>query len=237
MKIIPAIDVLGGKCVRLSEGNFNTSRTYYDDPVEVAKLFESHGIKHLHLVDLDGARAGHVINLSILEHITKETNMLVDVGGGIQSDIDIRRVFDAGASQVTAGSIVIKNEALFLSWLEQYGADKIILGADCKDGKIVTNGWTKTSTFPIIDYIQKYSRWGISRIISTDISKDGMLKGPSFDLYNSILNECNINVIASGGIATMQDLHQLRQLGCEGAIIGKAIYERTISLKQLSGLC
>lgn len=237
MRIIPAIDIMGGTCVRLSEGNFNQSKTYYQNPVEVAKLFESNGIQYLHLIDLDGAQTGKVVNLKVLEQIATQTNLIIDFGGGVQSDKDIQLAFDAGASQITAGSIVVKNEPLFLDWLKRYGSERIILGADCKEGKIAINGWTTLSDVCVIEYINNYSLLGITHVISTDISKDGMLQGPSFELYASILKELDVHLIASGGITVLDDVIQLKQAGCAGVIIGKAIYEGTITFKELNALC
>lgn len=237
MKIIPAIDIMDGKCVRLSEGNFNASKMYYEDPLEVARMFEANGLKHLHMVDLDGARAGHVIHHRILEKITAQTSLQVDFGGGVQSDQDIRIAFDSGASQITAGSVVIKNEPLFLEWLNRYGAEDIILGADCRNGLVATNGWLNTSGFAVVEFIKKYTNLGITRVISTDIAKDGMLQGPSLELYKAVLKECKVDLIASGGISSIRDLIALKELGCKGAIIGKAIYEGTITLNELKDLC
>jgi phosphoribosylformimino-5-aminoimidazole carboxamide ribotide isomerase len=237
MRIIPAIDLMNGKCVRLSAGNFSQSTIYHDDPVDVAKRFEDNGLKYLHLVDLDGAKAGNILNLHVLNQISNQTNLVIDFGGGVQTNEDIQSAFDAGAAQITAGSIVVKNESLFLSWLKKYGPEKIILGADCKNETIVTNAWNTLSTIPVTEHILKYTRLGIRKVISTDISKDGMLQGPSYTLYTSILESCNINLVASGGVTTMEDLTRLKQIGCEGAIIGKAIYEGTITLKELSALC
>ena len=237
MRIIPAIDIIDGKCVRLTKGDYATKKIYNENPVEVAKEFAANGITFLHLVDLDGAKSNQIVNYRVLENIVKETGLLVDFGGGLKTDKDLKIAFDSGANQITGGSIAVKNEALFSSWIETYGADKIILGADCLNEKIATNGWLEDSELNVFDFIQKYQYKGIQSVICTDISKDGMLEGPSFNLYKEILSKSAINLIASGGVSNMNDLIQLNEIGCEGAIVGKAIYEGTISLKELSTLC
>ncbi len=234
MRKIPAIDIINGKCVRLTKGDYTTQIIYSEDPLEVAKEFEDHGIKYLHLVDLDGARSNAIVNYNILKNIALNTNLTIDFGGGIKSDLDIQIAFDSGASQITGGSIAVKNPEIFVKWIDKYGGSKVILGADVRNEKIATNGWMEDSNREIISFIEYYQRKGIKRTISTDISKDGMLKGPSYQLYKKILNKIpNINLIASGGISSISDLVKLRELGCEGAIIGKAIYEKRIKLKQL----
>ena len=237
MRIIPAIDIIDGKCVRLSTGDFNQKTEYQNSPLEMAKQFESNGIKHLHLVDLDGAKSGQIVNWKVLEQIANQTNLIIDFGGGVQSNSDIALAFNAGATQITAGSLVLKNEDLFHEWLSKYGGDKIILGADCLNGKIATNGWQNISELTVIDFINTHQKFGVKHVVSTDIAKDGMLQGPSIDLYKEILSECSVDLIASGGVTTLDDLIQLKQIGCDGAIIGKAIYEGTIKLKELSMLC
>lgn len=237
MRIIPAIDIINGKCVRLSKGDYSTSKIYNENPVEVARMFEDKGIKYLHLVDLDGAKSKKIINWKVLQDIAKSTNLKIDFGGGIKSTNDIRIAFDSGARQVSGGSVAANNPILFLKWLEEYGPGKIILGADSKNRLIMTNGWTEESEIDIITYIKKYAAKGIKSVICTDIEKDGMLQGPSFNLYNEIIKECDARLIASGGIASMQDLEKLRVMGCDGAIIGKAIYENKITLKELGTLC
>lgn len=237
MRIIPAIDIINGKCVRLSKGDYNTSTIYNENPLEVAKAFEAHGLQYLHLVDLDGAKAKKIINHKILYQIAHYTNLSIDFGGGLQSNEDINIAFDNGASQITGGSIAVNNPTLFIEWLQQFGAHKIILGADCNNRKIATNGWMQSSDIDVIDFIKNYTTHGVECVISTDISKDGMLQGASNDLYTAILNETNIKLIASGGIACINDVLQLKQIGCEGAIIGKAIYEKKITLQELSVLC
>ncbi|MFK8055213.1 MAG: 1-(5-phosphoribosyl)-5-[(5-phosphoribosylamino)methylideneamino]imidazole-4-carboxamide isomerase [Saprospiraceae bacterium] len=237
MRIIPAIDIIDGKCVRLTKGDYNSMTTYSDSPVDVAKSFEANGITHLHVVDLDGAKAKQVVNYKTLEAIATQTNLIVDFGGGIKRDEDLKVAFNSGAQQVTAGSIAAKNRTLFLSWIEKYGAEKIILGADCKDRKIATDGWLEASEIDVLDFIKGYEAVGIQSTICTDISKDGMLQGPSIELYEEILASSNVALIASGGVASMEDLFELKALGCAGAIVGKAIYENRITLKQLSELC
>ncbi len=237
MRIIPAIDIIDGKCVRLSKGDYNTKKIYNENPLEVAKEFEDSGIKYLHVVDLDGAKSKHIVNYNILEAIASKTNLIVDFGGGIKTDKDIEIAFDSGASQITGGSIAANNPTLFLEWLETYGADKIILGADCSNRKISTNGWLNQSDLDVVDFIKEYESKGIKNVICTDIAKDGMLAGTSNELYKEIMNESNVNLIASGGVSNMDDLYQLVDLGCEGAILGKAIYEGKITLIELQELC
>ncbi len=237
MRIIPAIDIIDGKCVRLTKGDYNTKKVYNEDPLEVAKMFEDYGIKYLHLVDLDGAKSSHIVNYNILEKIAVKTNLKIDFGGGIKSDNDVRIAFESGANQITGGSIAVRNPQMFIKWLETYGNDKIILGADVKNRKISTNGWQKTDNIDIIDFIKNYESKGIKYVICTDISKDGMLQGPSTKLYSEILGNSNVNLIASGGVTSIDDLITLQKAGCEGTIIGKAIYEGKIDLKELKKLC
>lgn len=235
MRIIPAIDIIDGKCVRLSKGDYDTKKIYNESPLEVAKEFEQAGITYLHLVDLDGAKASKIINYKVLENIASKTNLQIDFGGGIKSDEDIKTAFKSGANQITGGSIAVKNPELFEKWIEQYGESKIILGADANKGKIATNGWLEESNQDIIPFIQNYQDKGITYVISTDIEKDGMLSGPSFELYEAIIKNSNdsLKLIASGGISTFNEIPKLAEIGCEGVIIGKAIYENRISLKQL----
>lgn len=234
MRIIPAIDIINGKCVRLTKGDFATQKIYNENPLEVASEFEDAGIEYLHLVDLDGAKSGQITNHKILESITSKTKLKVDFGGGIKNDEDLKIAFDCGASQVTGGSIAVNDPTKFVQWLEEFGGEKIILGADFINGKIATNGWQKSSKQELIGFILDYFRKGIRYVISTDISKDGMLKGPSLETYKRIMNQIPVQLIASGGITTVEDLKNLKEAGCEGAIVGKAIYEGMISLKQLS---
>ncbi|MDX1828214.1 MAG: 1-(5-phosphoribosyl)-5-[(5-phosphoribosylamino)methylideneamino]imidazole-4-carboxamide isomerase [Lutibacter sp.] len=234
MRIIPAIDIIDGKCVRLSKGDYATKIIYNENPLEIAKLFEDHGVNYLHLVDLDGAKASHIVNYKVLENIALNTNLKIDFGGGLKSNEDLRVAFESGANQITGGSIAVKNPAIFKNWLQLYGADKIILGADAKDEKVAVSGWLESSEENLIPFIQKHENEGVSYVICTDISKDGMLQGPSFDLYQKILNETkNIKLITSGGISTFEELPKLAEMGCEGTIIGKAIYENRISMKEI----
>lgn len=237
MRIIPAIDILKGKCVRLTKGDYATQKIYNENPLEVARQFEDFGIEYLHLVDLDGAKSSQIVNHKTLYSIASKTNLKIDFGGGLKSTADLEIAFENGANQITAGSIAVKNEKLVLEWLIKYGAEKIILGADCLDNKIATNGWLENSNLEVIDFIKRYQENTIQTVICTDISKDGMLQGPSFDLYKDILKEVKINLIASGGISSLDDVLALKLMGCEGAIIGKAIYEGKINLDDLQELC
>lgn len=233
MRIIPAIDIIDGKCVRLSKGDYSTKKIYNENPLEVAKNFEAHGIEYLHLVDLDGAKSKHIVNHKILEQIAGKTRLKVDFGGGLKTDIDLRIAFESGASQITGGSIAVKDSSTFKNWLTTYGSDKIILGADAHNRKIAIAGWLEESDEDVVDFIKMYQKEGVDYVICTDISKDGMLAGPSFDLYKEILEESNVKLIASGGISSFEELPKLSAMGCEGTIIGKAIYENRITLKQL----
>ena len=237
MRIIPAIDIINGKCVRLTKGDYATQKTYNENPVEVARSFEDAGIKYLHLVDLDGAKSGSIVNHKVLESIATQTNLTIDFGGGVKSDTDIQKAFEYGASQITAGSIAVKNTEKVAQWLSRYGAEKIILGADCNNRKIALNGWLQESNTDVLEFIQGYQKKGIKSVICTDIAKDGMLQGPSTNLYKEIIGSANINLIASGGITDIQDVIDMKAIGCEGAIIGKALYEGKIELKELSKLC
>jgi phosphoribosylformimino-5-aminoimidazole carboxamide ribotide isomerase len=234
MRIIPAIDIIDGKCVRLTKGDYSTKKIYNEDPLEVAKTFEGAGIKYLHLVDLDGAKANHIVNYKVLESIATGTELRIDFGGGLKSDNDLRIAFDSGAHQITGGSVAVRKPELFEQWIRKYGSDKIILGADAKNGKIATGGWLESSDLELIPFISAYEAKGISYVICTDISKDGMLEGPSFDVYKQILDSCkDLKLIASGGISKLEELPQIEALGCEGVIIGKAIYEQRIELNEL----
>ena len=246
MRIIPAIDIIEGKCVRLTKGDYNTKKVYNENPLEIAKQFEASGIEYLHVVDLDGAKANHIVNYKVLEQIASNTNLKIDFGGGLKTNEDLHVAFESGANQITGGSIAVKHPAVFESWIAEYGSDQIVLGADCDNENIAINGWQEESDLKVIPFIQDYQSKGIQYVICTDIAKDGMLEGPSFELYKSILNECNVittaqcgqkfqllKLIASGGISTFDELPKLEELGCEGVIIGKAIYENRISLKQL----
>ena len=234
MQIIPAIDIIDGKCVRLTEGDYAQKTIYNENPLEVAKAFEDAGIKRLHLVDLDGAKAGVVKNWKILESIALHTKLVIDFGGGIKTDQDVALVFERGASLATIGSIAVANPELFLNWVSTYGAHAFFLGADVKDNLIAVNGWMKTSNIPINDFISGYIDKGITNIFCTDVTKDGKLEGPSTVLYQSLLTMFpNLKLVASGGVSSLQDLETLANIGCAGAIVGKAIYENRISLKAL----
>ena len=242
MRIIPAIDIIEGKCVRLSKGDYDTKKIYNEHPLEVAKEFEAHGIQYLHLVDLDGAKSKHIVNHKVLEQIASKTSLKIDFGGGLKTNEDLRIAFESGVNQITGGSIAVKDKETFTSWIKTYSADKIILGADAMDEKVAVAGWQEESNEELLPFIQSYQEKGIQYVICTDISKDGMLEGPSFELYKKILAdtdvassavEKSIKLIASGGISTFDELPKLAEIGCEGTIVGKAIYENRISLKQL----
>ncbi|WP_460218905.1 1-(5-phosphoribosyl)-5-[(5-phosphoribosylamino)methylideneamino]imidazole-4-carboxamide isomerase [Psychroserpens sp. MEBiC05023] len=234
MRIIPAIDIIEGKCVRLTKGDYNTKKIYNENPVEVAKEFEAAGIQYLHVVDLDGAKAQHIVNYKVLEQISSKTNLKIDFGGGLKSDEDLHIAFNSGVKQITGGSIAVKNPDVFGSWVAKYGGTKIILGADCINNTIAVSGWQEESNMSVIPFIKSYETKGIKYVICTDIAKDGMLEGPSFGLYKQILSETkNIKLIASGGVTSIDDLNALEDLGCEGAIIGKALYEGHIRLRDL----
>ena len=234
MQIIPAIDIIDGKCVRLTEGDYAQKTIYNEDPLEVAKAFEAAGIQRLHLVDLDGAKSGAVKNWKVLENIALNTKLVIDFGGGIKTNDDVALVFERGATLATIGSMAVANPTLFLSWVKTYGADRFFLGADVKDNHIAVNGWMQTSNIAIDSFISDYLAQGISNIFCTDVSKDGRLEGPSTALYQSLIQLFpNLNLVASGGVSSLQDLETLKAIGCAGAIVGKAIYENRISLESL----
>jgi len=234
MRIIPAIDIIEGKCVRLTKGDYSTKKVYSENPVEVAKEFEAAGIQYLHVVDLDGAKAKHIVNYKVLEQISSKTNLKIDFGGGLKSNEDLHIAFNSGAKQITGGSIAVKNPEIFEGWIAKYGGVKIILGADCNNEKIAVSGWQEESDMEVIPFIQSYKNKGVKYVICTDIAKDGMLEGPSFDLYKRILNASkDIKLIASGGVTSIDDINALEDLGCEGVIIGKALYEGHIRLRDL----
>jgi phosphoribosylformimino-5-aminoimidazole carboxamide ribotide isomerase len=234
MRIIPAIDLIDGRCVRLSKGDYATQKIYNEHPLEVAKAFEDHGIQHLHLVDLDGAKSKHIVNHKVLEDIASKTSLKIDFGGGLKSDEDLKIAFESGAHQVTGGSIAVKEPGVFEQWIETYGSEKIILGADVQGDRIATNGWLETSDHRLVDFVKDYHAKGIQYVICTDISKDGMLEGPSFEVYADLLAaQSGIKLIASGGISSFDELPRLAAMGCEGTIIGKAIYENRITLAAL----
>ncbi len=233
MKIIPAIDIIDGKCVRLSKGDYNTQKIYNENPLEVAKEFENCGIRFLHLVDLDGAKSKHIVNQKVLETLASKTSLHIDFGGGLKSEKDIETAFNCGAKQITIGSIAVQNPEFCFQLIKKYGAEKIMLGADCENKKIKTSGWLEESNQDVIDFILNYQKNGIKNVICTDISKDGMLQGASEDLYAEILDKTNTKLIASGGISCIEDVYKMKEIGCSGTIIGKAIYEGNISLKKL----
>lgn len=235
MQIIPAIDLINGHCVRLTQGDYQQKKVYSNHPLEVAKMFEDEGFSRLHLVDLDGAKAGHIVNLKVLELLASKTSLSIDFGGGVHQRTDVKNVLDAGADMVTVGSVAVKKETLFLEWIEEFGADAFFLGADVKNGKIAVSGWVETIDIDVLSFVRKYVSKGIRHIFCTDVSKDGLLQGPSIDLYKEILHHFpNIHFVASGGVATLKDVEDLATIGCYGVIIGKAIYEQAIILKDLS---
>lgn len=235
MKIVPAIDIIDGKCVRLSKGNFNTSKIYGDNPLEMAKMFADAGLKRLHLVDLDGARSRHIVNTRTLESIAGNTDLIIDFGGGVKSRRDIDTAFDCGASMVIVGSTAITDRELMYEWIEEFGEDRIILGADVRNGLISVNGWKEDSDLKLDDFLKEYRAKGITRVLCTDINRDGMLQGPATELYRSILRDFpGIKLIASGGVSSIEDLIELRKEGLYEAIVGKAYYEGKITLKQLA---
>jgi phosphoribosylformimino-5-aminoimidazole carboxamide ribotide isomerase len=237
MRIIVAIDIIGGKCVRLTRGDFNTKKVYNENPLEVALQIEDNGIKYLHLVDLDGAKNKKIENLKVLEKIASKTKLKIDFGGGLRSYEDLITVFNAGARQATAGSIAVSDPGLFIEWLSKLGQEKLILGADCIDRQVSAGGWLEKSDKEIISFISDYRSKGVKYTICTDIKKDGMLDGPSTELYKEILDAVKINLVASGGISSMKDIEDVREAGCEGVIIGKAVYEGKITLNELGKLC
>lgn len=237
MQIIPAIDIIDGKCVRLTQGDYNQKIVYNENPLEVAKQFEDAGLERLHLVDLDGAKAGAVKNWKVLEDIAANTSLVIDFGGGIKKEEDVNIVFNAGAALATVGSLAVKNEALFVEWLQKFGADNFLLGADVKGEKIAVGGWLETTDIWIYDFIAKYTAHGVRQLFCTDVSKDGKLEGPSIELYKNIIAKFpQLFFIASGGVSNLHDLEELKAIGCGGAIVGKAIYEGRVTLGQLTAL-
>ncbi len=232
--IIPAIDIIGGKCVRLTKGDYGQSRVYSDNPLDMARRFEDAGCRRLHLVDLDGAKSHHVVNHAVLEKIASHTGLVIDFGGGIKSDEDIKIAFDSGASMITGGSVAVNQPDMFENWLGTYGPDKIILGADARDGKISTSGWLQDSEMELIPFIRLYGEKGVTQVISTDINVDGTLSGPSIDMYKKILNElASMYVIASGGVGSIADVDALHSAAVPAVIVGKAFYEGRITLKDI----
>lgn len=235
IELIPAIDIIDGKCVRLSQGDYAQKTIYNENPLEVAKSFEDAGIKRLHLVDLDGAKAAHIVNHKVLELIASQTSLIVDFGGGLKSDEDLRIAFESGAAMITGGSIAVKQPDVFMSWLEKFGADKIILGADAKDEKIAVSGWLESTDEDLVSFVGRFKTAGVDKVICTDISKDGMLQGPSTDLYKKILASYpDLYLIASGGVSCMKDIELLHEAAVPAVIFGKAIYEGRITLKEIS---
>jgi phosphoribosylformimino-5-aminoimidazole carboxamide ribotide isomerase len=237
MQIIPAIDIIDGKCVRLTQGDYDQKKIYNEHPLEVAKQFEDVGLQSLHLVDLDGAKAGAVKNWKVLETIAAKTSLVIDFGGGIKTEKDVNIVFNSGAALATIGSLAVKNEAEFVKWLLQYGADKFLLGADVKEEKITIGGWLETTDITIYDFLKKYIDQGVQQVFCTDVSKDGLLAGPAVDLYKKIIGRFpSLHFIASGGVSSVKDLEDLAAIGCNGVIVGKAIYENRISLEELKAI-
>jgi phosphoribosylformimino-5-aminoimidazole carboxamide ribotide isomerase len=235
MEIIPAIDIIDGKCVRLTQGDYSQKKIYNEHPLEVAIAFEDAGLRRLHLVDLDGAKAGAVKNWKVLETLAGKTGMVIDFGGGIKTAADVDIVFNSGAALATVGSIAVKDGPLFVSWLQQYGADRFLLGADVKNEKIAVGGWLETTDRWIYDFIQEYMEQGVRQLFCTDVSKDGLLQGPALELYRNIVDKFpDLHFIASGGVSEMDDVYRLEEIGCRAVIIGKAIYEGRITLKELS---
>lgn len=234
IEIIPAIDIIDGKCVRLTKGDYGTKKIYNENPLEVALMFQDAGIQRLHLVDLDGAKAKKVINHKVLEQIVSKTKLNVDFGGGVQDDEDLQKVFEHGAKQVTGGSIAVKQPQLFENWLSAWGGDKIILGADAREEKIAISGWEEKTSIDLYDFIEQKIKKGVKYTISTDVAKDGLLEGPSFDLYKKMQDQFpELNIIASGGVSDIKDVEMLAEMELYGVIIGKAIYEGRIKLKEL----
>lgn len=234
IEIIPAIDLIEGKCVRLTQGDYGQKTIYNENPLEVAMQFQDAGLKRLHLVDLDGAKAKKVVNWKVLEKIASKTSLHVDFGGGVQSDEDLKAVFESGAKQATGGSIAVKNPEVFLNWLSVYGGEKIILGADAKKEKVAVSGWEEGTAIWVYDFVEEYVAKGVKYTISTDVAKDGLLQGPSFDLYKNLQDKCpDLKIIASGGISGLEDVEKLAEMNIYGVIIGKAIYENRIKLSEL----
>jgi phosphoribosylformimino-5-aminoimidazole carboxamide ribotide isomerase len=235
MQIIPAIDIIEGKCVRLTEGDYAQKKIYNEDPLEVAKQFEGVGLMRLHLVDLDGAKAGEVVNWKVLEKIANKTNLAIDFGGGIKTEATLKTVIDTGAKYATIGSLAVNNRVLFEAWIARFGASVFMLGADVFEEKIAVGGWIEKTNFDLYDFIESYIQKGVTQLFCTDIQKDGKLEGPSLALYQKVISQFpNLQLIASGGVSKLQDLEDLRKIGCAAAIVGKAIYENKISLSELS---
>lgn len=237
IELIPAIDIIDGKCVRLSKGEYDSKKVYNENPLEVAKEFEANGLKRLHVVDLDGAASKHIVNYRTLEQLAGHTSLTIDFGGGIKTDDDLHIAFDSGAQMVTPGSIAIKNPELFERWLKTYGNERIILGADAKNGKIAVSGWKEESETELMDFLARYITKGVSKVLCTDISRDGMMEGPATDLYREIMQaHPDIHLIASGGVSNIDDIYRLDEAGIPAVVFGKAIYEGRIRLKELTSL-
>ena len=238
IELIPAIDMIDGKCVRLTQGDYSTKKIYNEDPLEIAKLFEDHGLKRLHVVDLDGAKAGRIVNHKTLERLATRTSLCIDFGGGLKTSEDLKIAFESGAQMITGGSIAVKSPDVFEAWIAQYGSSKIILGADAKDKKIAVGGWEETTALDLFDFIGGYMEKGITRTICTDIAKDGMLQGPSLALYKEMQEAFpDLYIIASGGVSSMRDIESLHEQGVQAVIFGKAFYEGRITIKELESLC
>ena len=234
IEIIPAIDIIDGKCVRLSKGDYESQKIYNENPLEVAKMFEHHGIRRLHLVDLEGAKAHRIINYKVLENIATHTSLIIDFGGGIKSESDVVIAFESGAGMITGGSIAVKNPEIFKNWINKFSSDRIILGADCREKKIAVTGWTEDTAEEVIPFIEKWRAKGIDKVICTDINKDGMLNGVAIELYKEIVEtDPGVTLIASGGVSSLEDVEWLEKLNISGVIIGKAIYEGKIKLEDL----
>jgi len=233
IELIPAIDIIEGKCVRLTQGDYATKKIYNENPLEVAQMFEDHGIRRLHVVDLDGARQGRIINYRTLEKLAVRTDLIIDFGGGLKQESDLEIAFESGAHMVTGGSIAVKDPETFESWIKKYGPKKIILGADAKNGQIAISGWEESTSIQLIPFIQEYHKKGISKVICTDISRDGMLQGPAVDLYKEIHQAAEVYIIASGGVSSIEDIERLEEAKIPAVIFGKAIYEGKIQLKDL----
>lgn len=237
IEIIPAIDLIDGKCVRLSQGDYNQKTTYNENPLEVAKMFEDAGIRRLHLVDLDGAKAHHIVNHKVLEKIASSTNLIIDFGGGLKTDDDLRIAFESGAKMITGGSIAVRNPETFISWIDKFGGDKIILGADVKNERVAVGGWLETTEIELLPFVSNYLTKGINKVICTDISKDGMLQGPAIELYKKMLKaQPEMYLIASGGVSSIADIEQLNDAMIPAVITGKAIYEGRIKLNDLKSV-
>lgn len=234
MHIIPAIDLIDGKCVRLTQGDYSLKTVYNEDPLEVARMFEDNGIERLHLVDLDGAKKGQVVNLNVLETIASKTKLIIDFGGGVKTEEDIEKVYNSGAHFATIGSLAVKDPVLFFEWINKFGADRIFLGADVKNEKIAVSGWLESTEINVFDFLKSNLAKGVKNVFCTDISKDGKMEGPSIDLYKQMMNSIpELELVASGGVSCYQDLIELKNIGCSGVIVGKAIYEGKIGLTQL----